>query len=212
LPHGSAVRFLDENLQPLEIDLYDLDVWKRYGWSPITSQQFRHRYAEMNGDTDGALPESGKLASLDLYLMATLKRAQRFHEAMDAVAGSQPPVALLAIGGDCEETLNSPVIIRDRKNDRWVTLIRPREFTSASGVRFKEHQVTEAMYAPGDGRVTRASLLGENLQRLQHGSESVGYNLPLTYAVFGCDLHGQLPRNKSLQDNALTAIVGEAMK
>jgi hypothetical protein len=31
------------------------------------------------------------------------------------------------------------------------------------------------------------------------------------YAVFGCDLHGQLPRNKSLQDNALTAIVGEVM-
>jgi hypothetical protein len=31
------------------------------------------------------------------------------------------------------------------------------------------------------------------------------------YAVFGCDLHGQLPRNKSLQDNALTAIVSEAM-
>jgi hypothetical protein len=31
------------------------------------------------------------------------------------------------------------------------------------------------------------------------------------YAVFGCDLHGQLPRNKILQDNALTAIVGEVM-
>jgi hypothetical protein len=30
--------------------------------------------------------------------------------------------------------------------------------------------------------------------------------------VFGCDLHGQLPRNKSLQDNALTAIVGELSK
>jgi hypothetical protein len=31
------------------------------------------------------------------------------------------------------------------------------------------------------------------------------------YAVFGCDLHGQLTRNKSLQDNALTAIVNEVM-
>jgi hypothetical protein len=212
LPHGSAVRFLDENLKPLAVNLYDHEVWQRYGWSPINSPQFRHRYAEVNGEADVALPEGGKLASLDLYLMATLKRAQRFHEAMDAISGSDPPVTLLAIGGDCEETLNSPVVIRDRKQDRWITLIRPHEFTSASGTRFKESQVTEAMYAPGDGRVTRASLLGENLGRIQLGTDNVGYNLPLTYAVFGCDLHGQLPRNKSLQDNALTAIVSEAMK
>jgi hypothetical protein len=104
------------------------------------------------------------------------------------------------------------VVIRDRKQDRWVTLIRPREFTSGSGTKFKERQVTEAMYSPGDGRVTRASLLGENLGPIQRGNKNVEYSLPLTYAVFGCDLHGQLQRNKSLQDNALTAIVGEAMK
>jgi hypothetical protein len=212
LPHGSSVRFLDENLKPLSVNLYDHEVWKRYGWSPINTPQFRRRYAEPGGGTDGALPESGKLASLDLYLMATLKRTQRFHQAMDAISGSKPPVTLLAIGGDCEETLSSPVVIRDQKQNRWLTLIRPREFTSTSGSRFKEKQVTAAMYAPGDGRVTRTSLLGENLGRVQLGSENVGYNLPLTYAVFGCDLHGQLQRNKTLQDNALTAIVGEAMK
>jgi hypothetical protein len=58
------------------------------------------------------------------------------------------------------------------------------------------------MYAPGDGRVTRVSLLGENIFRVQTLTH---------YAVFGCDLHGQLPRNKILQDNTLTAIVGEAI-
>jgi hypothetical protein len=56
------------------------------------------------------------------------------------------------------------------------------------------------MYAPGDGRVTRESLLGENL-----------FKTLTRYAVFGCDLHGELPRNKSLQDNALTAIVNEVI-
>jgi hypothetical protein len=57
------------------------------------------------------------------------------------------------------------------------------------------------MYAPGDGRVTRTSLLGENIFK--------GLS---RYAVFGCDLHAQLPRNKTLQDNALTAIVGEVIQ
>jgi hypothetical protein len=58
------------------------------------------------------------------------------------------------------------------------------------------------MYAPGDGRVTRVSLLGENIFNVRTLSQ---------YAVFGCDLHGQLPRNKILQDNTLTAIVGEVI-
>jgi hypothetical protein len=68
--------------------------------------------------------------------------------------------------------------------------------------------VTAAMYAPGDGRVTRASLLGEDLIKTRN--PLTGFTLS-RYAVFGCDLHGQLPRNKSMQDNALTAIVGAVM-
>ena len=37
MPHREAVRFLDENLQALAVDLYDPEVWKRYGWSVIYS-------------------------------------------------------------------------------------------------------------------------------------------------------------------------------
>jgi hypothetical protein len=39
----------------------------------------------------------------------------------------------------------------------------------------------------------------------------MGQNLS-NHVVFGCDLHAQLPRNKTLQDNALTAIVSEVMQ
>ena len=46
MPHRGAVKFLDENLQPLAVDLYDREVWKRYGWSVIySSPEFRRRYA-----------------------------------------------------------------------------------------------------------------------------------------------------------------------
>lgn len=184
MPHRADAKFLDENLQPLPVDLYDLEAWKRYGWGALYSTEFRHHF-------------DGKQEDLDAYLAATLKRARRFHEALDAVDDSDSPVVLLAIGGDCEETLSAPVILRDQKKNRWVTLIRPREYRTAAGVKMSKKIVTAAMYAPGDGRVTRASLLGEGLVKT---------------AVFGCDLHGQLPRNKSMQDNALTAIVSEVMK
>jgi len=204
MPHQQAVKFRDENLQALEIDLYDAAVWKRYGWSVIySSPDFRRRHAHSSG-TDGATNPD----ELDAYLVATLRRARRFHEALDTVDSTNSPVVLLAIGGDCEATLSSPVIIRDEKKNRWLTLTRPREYRTSSGARISKKAATDAMYAPGDGRVTRVSLLGETIFRTR--DTQTGFTLT-RYAVFGCDLHGQLPRNKTLQDNALTAIVNEVM-
>jgi pimeloyl-ACP methyl ester carboxylesterase len=199
MPHRQAVKFLDENLQPLAIDLYDQEVWKRYGWSVIySSPEFRRRYAGAAG-TDGGNGNSE--VDLDAYLAATLQRARRFQEALDAGRDANSPVVLLAIGGDCEETLSSPVILRDEKRNRWVTLTRPREYRTSSGAKIPKQKVIDAMYGPGDGRVTRESLLGEQI-----------FKQLSRYAVFGCDLHGQLPRNATLQDNALTAIVGEVIQ
>ena len=201
LPHRQTVKFLDENLQPVEIDLYDPEVWRRYGWSVLFSDEFRRRYAGANGT-------NGNLEELDAYLAATLRRARRFHQALDATDNVASPIILLAIGGDCEETLNSPVILRDEKRNRWLTLTRPREYRTSTGVKIPKKRATEAMFAPGDGRVTRSSLLGENIFRTRDAQ--TGFSLS-RYAVFGCDLHGQLQRNKTLQDNALTAIVNEVV-
>jgi pimeloyl-ACP methyl ester carboxylesterase len=208
LPHEGTARFLDENLDVVAVDLYDPAVWKKYSWTPIFSDSFRRRSSNHQDSATGSQP--GQDGDLDEYLAATLRRTRQFHRALDVATISNQPVMLLAIGGDCEETLNAPVIIRDAKENRWLTLIRPREFRSASGAKLSRQQVTEAMYAPGDGRVTRKSLLGERVLNL--AGQVTQVRLPLTYAVFGCDLHGQLQRNKTLQDNALTALVGEAMK
>lgn len=206
LPHSGTVKFLDENLNTIDVDLYDPEVWKKYSWTPIYDPEFRNRFANHKTDQSGA----AKLEELDAYLAATLKRARRFHQALDAALTIKQAVPLLAIGGDCEETLSAPVLMHDTKTDHWLTLIRPREFRNANGVKLTKKQVTDAMYAPGDGRVTRKSLLGETMASF--GGQEKILRLPLTYAVFGCDLHGKLPGNKSLQDNALTAIVAEAMK
>jgi len=197
MPHQQTVKFLDENLKPLPVDLYDPEVWKRYGWSVIySSPDFRRHFVAAAG-TDGKAEEE-----LDAYLAATLRRARRFQQALDAAEDANSPVVLLAIGGDCEQTLNAPVVLRDEKQNRWVTFTRPREYRTSTGVKISKQQATDAMYAPGDGRVTRASLIGENIFHVRTLSR---------YAVFGCDLHGQLPRNKILQDNTLTAIVGEVI-
>jgi pimeloyl-ACP methyl ester carboxylesterase len=212
LPHSNVVKFLDENLQPLALDLYDTETWKRYGWSPINDPEYRRRYERSGAQSEVTSTRRRSLAELDGYLVAVLLRAKLFHAALDAPPGDDSPVMLLAIGGDCEETLSAPIIMRDIKRNRWLTLTRPRDYRTSSGQRITKRAATEAMYAPGDGRVTRRSLLGEDLAGSRRTGAVFDTPLPLTYAIFGCDLHGSLQRNKILADNAMTALVNEAMK
>src|SRR3989454_9289706 len=212
LPHSNVVKFLDENLQPLALDLYDPETWKRYGWSPINDPEYRRRYEKDGPGAEGSHSRKRSLDELDAYLAAALSRAKLFHAALDAPPVGDSPVTLLAIGGDCEETLNAPIILRDSKRNRWVTLTRPREYRTSSGQKITKRAVTEAMYAPGDGRVTRRSLLGEDLSGSRRTGAIFDSPLPLTYAIFGCDLHGALQKNRVLEDNALTALVNETLK
>lgn len=210
IPHGEAARFLDENLQPLKIDIYDPEVWRRYNWSPYADKDFRKRFT--SDDEKYARSKRGSVEDLEGYFRAVLNRARRFHEALDAEVDGLTPVALYAFGGDCEETLDAVVLLRDEKRNRWITLTEPRSFRTSAGRRVTEKEVTAAMYLPGDGRVTRRSLLAEALASRRRASSLFNSGLPITYAVFSCDTHGDLQNNLTLQDNALTALVSEVMK
>ena len=219
LPHPGQARFLDADLRPLAVDLYDPETWRRYGWSAANDSGFRESYARGAPRGQEAPNGHGTLEELDAYFAVALGRARRFHEALDArapateateatEAGRDAPVRLFAFGGDCEETLAAPIILRDEKAGRWVTLTRPKSLKGEDGRKLPRSLVVRAMYAPGDGRVTRDSLMGLGLGGAR---QSALYEtpLPVAYAAFACDLHSDLQNNKTLQDNALTLLVNE---
>ncbi|HYE66211.1 MAG TPA: hypothetical protein VD966_11545 [Pyrinomonadaceae bacterium] len=212
LPSAAAARFLDENLKPLQVDLYDPEVWRSYGWSSVADPDYRRRFVQGETDGDDAPFNGGSLRDLDAYFSTVLRRAKRFHEALRAPFDGTAPVMLLAFGGDCEETLSAPVILRDEKKGRWITLTRPRDFRTSSGRRISKKEAARAMYEPGDGRVTRRSLLGEDFSVKRREDVLFNSRLHIAYAVFACDLHSFLQSNKTLQDNALTILVSEAMR
>lgn len=212
LPHSRTVRFLDGSLQPLEIDLYDPAEWRHYEWAAISDPKFRRSFENGNAEVANAHATRDSAVKLDLYFAAVLHRAKRFHEALDAAIAGDAPVLMFAFGGDCEETLVAPVVYRDEKNGHWITLTGPRELRSATGRKISKREATLAMFAPGDGRVTRRSLLAETLAESRRASQIFNTSLPIVYAVFACDRHSALQSNKTLQDNALTALVSEAMK
>lgn len=206
LPHASVSRFLDENFKPLAVNLYDVATWKLYHWEGSSGSARDDRAPPGPESTAGSGP-----SEREKYLAAVLQRAKRFHEALDTPTGASAPVALLSFGGDCEETLDAPVLLRDRKKDRWITLTTPESFRTSDGRRVGKSAAIAAMYLPGDGRVTRRSLLGEGL-RSDHPGPLFNTGLPIAYAVFGCDLHGNLQNNPTLQDNALTALISEVLR
>lgn len=210
LPHTAQAHFLDRDLRPLSVDLYDPDTWRRFGWSAANDPAFRAAYERGVARGQEAPTGRGTLADLDAYLDAVLARARSFHEALDAQT-TDAPVKLFAFGGDCEETLSALVIMQDEKTGRWQTLTRPKSLRGSDGRRLKREQVVRAMYAPGDGRVTRDSLMGV---RTGAARASALYEtpLPLDYAAFACDLHSELQNNRTLQDNALTLLVSELTK
>ena len=89
-----------------------------------------------------------------------------------------------------------------------MTLTRPKSLRGADGRKLSRTAVVEAMYAPGDGRVTRDSLMGVGLGA-RRASALYETPLPVAYVSFACDLHSDLQNNKTLQDNALTLLVNE---
>lgn len=211
LPHAARARFLDRDLRPLDVDLYDPAVWRRFGWSAANDPAFRAAYKRGVARDEEAPTGHGTLADLDAYLDAVLARARRFHEALDAqgVDAGDAPVKLFAFGGDCEETLSAPVVMQDEKSGRWLTLTRPTSLKGSDGRPLKREDVVRAMYAPGDGRVTRDSLMGVGLGGAGRASAFYETPLPVVYAAFACDLHSDLQNNRTLQDNALTLLVNE---
>jgi pimeloyl-ACP methyl ester carboxylesterase len=209
LPHSGATRFLDENLKPLAVDLYDIATWKHYEWEPIAATSSAKDMTS-GGDRETVSAKNG--ADREQYLTAVLQRAKKFHEALDAPTSASPPVALLSFGGDCEETLDAPVLRRDSRKGRWVTLTSPESYRTADGRRISKRDAVAAMFVPGDGRVTRRSLLAEDLVDGRRAGSLFNAGLPIAYSMFGCDLHGNLQNNPILQDNALTALISEVLR
>jgi pimeloyl-ACP methyl ester carboxylesterase len=210
LPHAAQARILDENLRPLNVDLYDPEIWRRYKWSAANDPSFREAYARGVARGQESPTKAGTLAELDAYFVAVLARARRFHEALDApeAPADASPVKLFAFGGDCEETLAAVVVLRDEKGGGFVTLTRPKSLKPRDGRSFTRDEVVRAMYEPGDGRVTRASLLASR-EGAPRASALYDSPLPLAYAAFACGLHSDLQNNRTLQDNALTLLVNE---
>jgi len=214
LPHRAAARFYDEDLNPLDVDLYNPETWKKYGWSAYADTAFRSRFAgEANAAGAGANGRKSEfagvsLADFDAYFANTLARAKLFHDALGADTTVPASVTFFAFGSDCDDTQDGAILVKNAKTGAWQTIFTPKSYRTANGRLITRAETRARLYAPGDTRVTRRSLLAETLFEQNYRNSIFRRNLPVT-SVFFCESHEQLPNSKIMQDNFITALVQE---
>lgn len=225
MPHQSTARFLDENLKPIKVDLYSPKTWNTYGWGALNDPKFLSKLKDApalalrnkeikpaklakDANFDDRILAETTSAQVRAYFAAVLSRAKRFHLALDAPT-RKSPIVLYAYGGNCQPTLDAVVLMRDDKKERWVTITSARDIKNSAGRDIKKDEVKEAIYALGDGRVTRRSLLAESEESKGGTEQLVKTIFPLKSSVFGCGLHTSLFLEKTIQDSFLSALVVE---
>ncbi len=174
--------------RPLQRDVFDAGIWRRFEWS-IHDRHVRRRMAEQ----PGAWPEP---AVFDRWFEKRLERARRFVWSLLVPTGEVRLIEPLVFGGNCLPT-PARVVVEEYGGDSVIRL-RPEQIVApAPGVDYER-----LMFEPGDGSVTKSSLLGR--QELDPSVPRHEYaNLEFTRAFFICEHHGQLTGNINFLDNLL---------
>ncbi len=191
-PHPLSTWLVDSSGQALPDDLFQSETWRQYGWN-VHDPAVAARIKAGNGG------KNEYLASLRRFFGFRLERARRFAWMLST---PEPDTAIryVLFGGDCALTPARIAIEYVAGSPR--TRLSPRAMHNAA----TRDVLETVMLEPGDGRVTRPSLLARetiNPTAPQH-EESF---LPIAYHFFLCERHDRLTGNASFQDNLLNVLL-----
>ncbi len=179
----------------LNRDLYSIDTWRDFRWSvfdPRVRRRIRRRF-DTKSDADQYL------AVLERYFEKNLIRAKRFHRAL-SLPLRRTSVRYVVFGGDC--TLTPARCLIERVNGQAKIRLFPDQIENPMpGVDY-----TKLMLEPGDGRVTKPSLLARNALDPSAPVKEPGA-FPLAYSVFLCATHTGLTADITFQDNLLNILL-----
>src|SRR5690606_24246520 len=154
----------------LKIDLFNPKVWDEYDWNVMEDEDFAKNFSAAEVKGAGA------------YFVNVLTRAKRFQEALAANSSEKIPVSFYLIGGDCKETPDSAIVYFDKKKNKWKTQFDGGSFERENGEKVSSDEIKKAIYAMGDGVVSKRSLAGETF--IRNGRKAF---LPVTSEIYLCE-------------------------
>ncbi len=183
LPHEGTLLAYDENLKPINIDVYDPKTWETYGWGIWKDDDYLKKFSP------------AEVRSVAPYFRAVLARAKRFQAALNANTAAKVPVPFYRMGGDCKETLDGMLLLRNDKKDRWEARFKADSFTRANGEKVAGEEVKKILFSIGDGVVTKRSLEAAGAGKFVNRPV-----LPIVSELYQCESHGKLVTNPEIQD------------
>ncbi|HHJ34362.1 MAG TPA: hypothetical protein ENJ87_01210, partial [Gammaproteobacteria bacterium] len=145
-PHPILLSMITLDGKPLERDFFDTETWRRFEWT-IFNPQVRDSIIENKGEDYYQL--------LVRYFDRQLERARRFVWSL-SVPTPESPVRYIVFGGDCELT-PARLLVEEVEGESVVRLFPSEIESPVDGVNYDL-----LMLEPGDGRVTKPSLIARD--------------------------------------------------
>lgn len=189
IPHGKSAKFYDENLKPLDLDIYDPNNWRKYGWSMTADKEYMAKLSKI------------KRQETEKYFETVLHRAKLFHQALDVKTNVPVSLTFYAYGSDCKSTLDGAIVYFDLETTSWTTLTRASAFKNVRGEKVSEKSVRDTIFAKGDGSVSLTSLLAENISLLNGQNLFLALDSVSPTQKIVCEGHASIPGNKKIQES-----------
>ncbi|MFW5451739.1 MAG: lipase family alpha/beta hydrolase [Methylophagaceae bacterium] len=194
-PHPLNNWIVNSRGEPLDRDLFDIETWRRFQWSIFDPKVRDRLLAKFESQQEG----EKYLATLEKYFEKRLERARRFVWSLTVPLPERHPKFTI-FGGGC--TLTSARIVVEEVEGESLIRMFPKEITQAvAGVDYDA-----LLLEPGDGSVTKASLLGRNTLDPSIKRHKYIY-LPVKQSFFLCVKHSNLTGNLNFQDNLLNTLL-----
>lgn len=180
-PHPLAHWLIGLDGQPRDEALFDSATWQHHGWSIFAP--------------DAAPPDETRQRLFAHHL----ERGRRMAW-MLSVAEPVSPIRYVLFGGDCH--LTPARLLVEPGAGRDATRLLPAQIEAPR----PDVNYEELMLEPGDGRVTKPSLLARETLDPSAPQHEDSF-LPLAYAFFLCEPHDTLTGNINFQDNLLNVLL-----
>lgn len=143
LPFFADDLFFDRDGNPLDVDLFDPDNWKRYGWSvydPVVQRRLlRNRDPELYGSA----------TQRDRHLARSLDRARRLHDRLRQDVPSFGTTRYYSIQGESRPTYRRAMLLE--RNGRWESVFGDDPRLAC------DKRLGEIAMGPGDGHASSGS-------------------------------------------------------
>jgi pimeloyl-ACP methyl ester carboxylesterase len=195
LPHAIIDWFVTASGKPLDRDQFDYNFWRLFNFSvfdPLVEERIFERYED---------PEEAKehLELLGQFFRKSLERARRFSWSL-TVPIEEPKLRYVVFGGSCDAT-PARIVVEEVDGVSTVRLF-PGEIKNP----LPDIDYETLMLEPGDGVVTKASLLARQTFDPTVARHKYSF-FPLDYAMFLCESHASLTGNIDFQNNLLHALL-----